>query len=240
MSQPHYQWHTMRKLWHISACLFMIAFYFLWQGILAPVHWLNFLLFFVWLLTIIFLSIDIIRFYQPLENKAFLRLPFYAALLRRHEHTGYNSSTHSLVASAIMITVLYFGWLTEFSLVCAIAVMALCDPAAALGRYLFQSFRADITRIIGFVFFVLSALVILFGVGWFYGLSKPLAFIAAALVAALAEAYAGQLWNWFKRMAIIIASPLNLRAPLWLSGFYPDDNLTAPLALAFALLFFGL
>jgi dolichol kinase len=240
LSQPHFDWHTGRKLWHISGCLTMVAVYFLWRGLTTPFFWLNFLLVFAWLVAAAIIAVDILRLYRPLDNLAYQsRLGFYSLILRQHEHGGYSSATHSILAAALIITGFYFGCFGEFVLLSAILAMALCDPAAAWGRHLARHWHKDLRRLNGFSFFVLSAMIIMMTFGWFYGYHDWDEFLVAAILAALAEAYIGRAWNRLKKIFAVIIEPLGRQAPLWLSGFYPDDNLTVPLTLALTLMFLG-
>jgi hypothetical protein len=236
MDSPHMAWETKRKVWHILGNLALAALYCSGQYFFRSETWQLIAAIILWLATIFLIGLDWARFKNQTLNKLFISLPFFGSIIRPKEHAAFNASTYCFLALAIIATAINLGWATEYSLISAIMVLALCDPAASFGRQISSFLPSLVSRLIGALFFFLAALIILNLLGLTYGLQLTfgLAFIAKAV--ALAEAFLGQLWNAARSR---LKNSSLIHPPGWLVNFYPDDNLTAPLLLVFLLSCYG-
>lgn len=239
MSEPHSIWHTPRKIWHISATLAMLPIFFI-AKLLFPVYWPAILIILVWSILISLIVVDLIRMYYPDSNDFILSLPllsFFRTIWRSHEITGYAASTYSVLAMAVIMTLLYLNLIGEQVLIVSIIVMAFCDPAASLTRFQLNSWSPLIKRLISFLIFVGSCFLILVAVGWFYQSVNFDRLLAAALAGAFCEVYISKLWH----LAVKVWKKYFLapQLPLWIANIYFDDNLTVPLALVLVLMILG-
>ena len=239
-TELQHHWHGRRKVWHINATLAILPLFFLLKFLLPVAYFLGVIFAIAWTVSLALIIVDLFRIYRPGVNDVILSMPlisFFRSIWREHEKWGYAASTYSVLAVTIVISLLFFGLIGEPVLIAAVAVMALCDPAASLARYLLQGRRSIIIRLGGFVAFVICCYLILLVVGLFYHALSADMFLAAAIAAGFCEAYIPRLWHlavsrWQRRFG---RPPL----PLWALNIYFDDNLTAPLALTAVLMFFG-
>jgi dolichol kinase len=232
-STEKYEWNPARKLWHLFGCVAMILIFYLWKDLHGSFINQITLLLFVWTETTILVTIDIIRFYSPAQNDIIRRLPFYGKLMRPIEENHFNATTYYLLAAAILATAHYIGWCKEATLVLAIAVLGVSDPAAAWARYQLNKRAIGNEIAFGLIAFILSSLIVMWTITWWLQDDLSLKWILCiGIIVALVENYT--------KYCVALISPITSRlkkhiatpATLWLFSLYPDDNLLIPLATA--------
>lgn len=228
-----YEWNALRKIWHLTGCLLMIAVFYLWKDLYRPVKGYDVLVGLGWSLTAIAFSIDVMRFYSTRLNAAVRRLPFYGNLMRAVEHNHFNATTYYLFAATILITACRFGWCRESTFVMALAVLGVADPAAAWTRYQLARRRIGHEREAGLLAFFLASFLVL----WFVSEClachlHPKYILAIGLIVAVVESYTKYWVHMLQPVTCRVQRVLLHRATLWVLRLYPDDNLLIPLMVA--------
>jgi len=231
--ETEFEWNPARKFWHLTGSLMMVGIFYLWKDLDGPVLNAVMLLSFVWTLVAIVVSIDIIRFYSPRHNDAIKALPFYGKLMRPIEENHFNATTYYILAAAILTTAYEIGWCRESTLVISLTVLGVADPAAAWTRYQFHKRGVSQARAFGLMAFVLSSVLVMWGVSAMLDARLSLkCILCIAGIVALIESYT-KYW-------VTLARPLTRRiqrhivhhAAQWLLWIYPDDNFVIPVAVA--------
>ena len=214
----------------------MLAVFYLWQGVRdilgLPVNPLAMLVGIAWMMTAVFLLMDLIRHRNPLYNAWFINSSAFRPILRKHEHQGFNASTYYLLGASLLMTGVWLKLIKEPVLVMAILVLGLADPAAALARYCLSRWGVNSSRGLGLLVFAAVSYLVMSRTVEFLGsrLDAGSIYIIGATVA-LTETYAKHWVSWL--------SPLTLRLRRCFAGpvadslerFYPDDNLLVPLVI---------
>lgn len=239
-----YQWNPGRKIWHAFGCLLMMVIFYLWHGqeelFGLQLRGVDFLVGLAWFETLMILTIDIIRFYSPRHNEVVKNFPFFRLIITPYEEKDFNTITYYLLSSSILVTSYRLGWCPESILIMSLSVLGFADPVAAWVRHQFHKRNRGWEKTWGLVAFLAASFLVMGIVGWFLEsrLSLKCMFCIGAIVA-LIENYTK---HW-----VILVRPLTKQiqnlirhwATEWLFHFYPDDNLTIPLATAFLAVILG-
>ncbi|HNR30848.1 MAG TPA: hypothetical protein PKI11_08150 [Candidatus Hydrogenedentes bacterium] len=235
MSPEHtaYEWNGLRKLWHLFGCLLMVGIFYLWKDIRRPISGLDFLVIFGWAETAVAFSIDLMRFYSPRVNKVIRGLPFYGNLMRPIEHAHFNAMTYYLLAATILMTAYRVGWCREATLVMAIAVLGVADPAAAWTRYQMAKRGWGREQAVGLLAFFVSSVLVMWAIS--RRLQCPLHWdhiLGIGFIVALVESYTKYWVHHLHPVTRRVQRKIFHRATVWLFRLYPDDNLLIPLTVA--------
>lgn len=229
----NYEWNSRRKLWHLIGCLLMVVAFYLWKDIHRPVLGLNVLVVFGWALASVSFGIDLMRFYSPRANKTVANLPFYGSLMRRIEHDHFNAMTYYLIAASILVTACRFGWCRDTTMIMALSVLGVADPAAAWTRYQLAKRGLGNERAFGLLVFCASSFLVLWAVSELLDCHLHIEYILAiGLIVALVESYTKYWVHLLRPVTRRFQKMVFHRATVWLFRLYPDDNLLIPLLVA--------
>lgn len=242
ITKVEFNWQ--RKVWHTSGALMMLIIFFLWQGRIKfgahTINGIDFMVAFAWMETCLCLAIDALRFYSDKQRESVKKIPLFGSWIRKHEEHGFNTATYYVLASAILITALKFGWGDTGMLISAILVLGLGDPLAASTRYGLSGSHETKQRFFGLVVFVIISMVIIFIVSAYFGPKLTAAnILLISLVCGLVETYTPQLVILVRPITKIIQRPLKNRNTQLLTKLYPDDNLLIPLVIWILMFWFS-
>lgn len=230
---PRYDWNGKRKLWHVAGCLLMIGLFWVWKDLRDPFSGPNALLFFAWMESAIAISVDILRFRSPRHQQRLMELPFYGKMLRPVEKTHFNATTYFMLSAAILVTLFRMGWCAQSTLVLALIVLGVADPAASWTRHILEKTRIGWEKTFGFAAFVLTGFLTMWAVGWGLGFHLPLGRIFwISAFAGFVESYTAYFVALVEPLTLRFHSQLTHDAVVWLMRVYPDDNLMIPLTVA--------
>jgi len=227
------KWQIARKIWHFFGSMLMIAIFYLWRDIKQPIKGADFLLIFSWFELFLLGGVDLLRFYIPRYNQSVKRLFFYGKIMRDYEERDFNASTYAILAAVILITIYWFGWCRESTLVMSILVFGIADPIAAFVRETSQEKNWQQERVLGLVTFLVASFLVMWLVSWLTKtrLTWQCLLVTSAIVA-LMETYTKYLVVVVRPITRQVQNLIRHRTTLWLLHFWPDDNLFAPLAVA--------
>lgn len=231
-----YEWNALRKVWHLAGCLLMIAIFYSWKDIRGPVPGRDVMVCFAWFETAVALAIDLMRFYSPRSNDIVGSLPFYGKLMRNVEKNHFNASTYYLLAAAILVTAYRFGYCRETTLIAALMVLGVADPAAAWTRYQAAKHGLGHEDACGAAAFLAASLVAMALVNMRLGGHFAMRHIlCVAAIVAIVESYTKYWVLMLHPLTQRVQRHIRYKATTWLFRLYPDDNLLIPLTVALLL-----
>ncbi len=228
-----YEWNAMRKLWHLLGCILMVVIFLLWKDVRRPVYGPDIMVGLVWVETALAFAIDLVRFYSPRHNEAVKSLPFYGKLMRTVEVDHFNASTYYLLAAAILCTSYRLGGCREATVIMAILVLGVADPAAAWTRFQLRRRNLGYERVWGLLAFIASSFLIMWAISaWMDWDFSSKCLLATGLLVALIESYTKYWVIWAHPLTVRVQRAIAHHSTVWLFRFYPDDNLLIPLTVA--------
>ncbi len=215
----------------------MLAVFYWWRGLRdicgMPANPLAMLTGIAWMMTAVFLLMDLVRHQSPRHNERFIKMSIFRFILREHEHQRFTASTYYLLGASLLMTGVWLGPIKESILVMAVMVLGLADPAAAWARYRLSRWGVNSSRGLGLLVFALVSYLVMSRVAAFLGsrLDAANIFIISVTVA-LAETYTPSWVGWCRPLTSRLRRCFPSPVAHQLSRFYLDDNLMILLVVA--------
>lgn len=220
-----------------------ISIFYWWHGIhdicRIPVNPLAALTVIAWVMTGVFLVMDLVRHRSQYYDEQFFKHWFFKRILRSHEHQSYTASTYYLFGASVLMTGVWLGLLKEVTMVMAIMVLGLADPVTGWARYRWSRRGIADPRFRGFLVFALVSFLVMLVIASL--LDSRLGVIGIGIISvavALMETFTRDIVEWCHPFMAWFRSWFPELISSAMKRFWLDDNLGIQVAvglLAFVL-----